>query len=425
MKAWDDFLQKMEERLGKNTIQQWVRPLRIVKFDARNLYLESNDPLQVAWFEEHLRPHLKSGLFNNNDRPIQVFLALSQSGGAKPSIEPPKNTYSILPDRLDPEFTFDHFVTSSDNMVAYKLLKDPQGLNFNPIYLYGSKHTGKTHLLTATAHYYQAKGKKVFFVRAETFTSHVVQAIRLGLMLQFRSIYRNIDVLIIDDIDFLAKKDATQEEFFHTFNALHTSGKQILLSASIPPSQLNDIEQRLISRFEWGISIKVGDGDPLSILKQKAKLWKLSFSPEIFDFLSKTFPQDPLIALQALSIRTKGMSSLTPEKAETLLQDLIDKNQITQITAETIAEESAAYFGIKKEDILGKSQSREYAYPRQIAMFLCREKLKLAYQKIGEIFGRDHSTVMSSVRQIQKNSEEKESPLLNDLKSIEQRLQKK
>ncbi len=422
MKAWDEFLQKMEERLGKSTIHQWVRPLRIIKFDARNLYLESGDPLQVAWFEEHLRPHLKNGLFNNNERPIQVYLTLSQSQGVKTAIEAPKSTFSILPDRLDPEFTFDHFATSPDNMVAYKLLKEPQGLNFNPIYLYGPKHAGKTHLLTATALYYQSKGKKVFFVRAETFTSHVVQAIRLGHMLQFRSVYRNIDVLIIDDIDFLAKKDATQEEFFHTFNALHTGGKQILLSASAPPSQLTDIEQRLISRFEWGISIKVGEGDPLAILKQKASLWKLSYSPEIYSFIAQTFREDPLIALQALSMRTKGMSSLTPEKAETLLQDLIAKSQISKLTAEKIAEETAAHFGIKKEDILGKSQSREYAYPRQIAMFLIREKLKLAFQKIGEIFGRDHSTVMSSVRQIQKSIEDKGSPLISDLKAINQRL---
>ena len=415
MKAWDEFLRKIEEKLGTNTIQQWVRPIRVSRFDARNLYLESDDPSKIAWFEEHIRPHLKNGLFNNNERPIQVHLQ-TKTEGLKTAPEAPKPAYVIAPDRLDPELTFDNFIASPQNMVAYKLLSASNS-EFNPIYIYGPKHSGKTHLLTASALALQTQGKKVFYIRAESFTSHVVQAIRLGHMIQFRSIYRNIDALFVDGVEFFAKKDATQEEFFHTFNALHTNGKQIVLSASCPPSKLVDIEQRLMSRFEWGISMPIEPAPPLAILEKKSALWKASYSPDVLHLLANKFPKDPLLALQALLFRTKGMSSLTPEKAMAFLQDLSVKEEAKILSPERIAIETASHFGIRKEDILGKAQAREYAYPRQIAMFLCRERLKLPFQKIGDIFGRDHSTVMSSVRQIQKSTD---SALLSDLKTIDQ-----
>jgi chromosomal replication initiator protein len=416
MKEWDEFLQKMEESLGAKAIHEWVKPIRTIRFDARNLYLESDNPLEITWFEEHIRPHLKRGLFNNNGKAIQVHLQIKKDS-SKTIPDTPKSTYAISSDRLDPEHTFDNFLTSKENLVAYKLLSMPN-LEFNPIYIFGSKHTGKTHLLTASALALQAKGKKVFYVRAETFASHVVQSIRLGQMVQFRNSYRNIDALFVDGVEFFAKKDATQEEFFHTFNVLHTSGKQIVLSASCPPSKLLEIEQRLMSRFEWGISMEIKPVDPLKILEKKSDLWNASYSPELLLYLANTFPKDPLLALQALLFRTKGMRSLTPEKAQEFLQDLIAKEEVIALSPEKIVEKTANHFGLRLEDVLGKGQAREFTYPRQIAMFLCREKLKLPFQKIGEIFGRDHSTVMSSVRHIQKNCDEKNSLVLDDLKKI-------
>lgn len=414
MKAWSDFLQKMEMKLGVHTIEQWVKPIRVVQFDARNLYLESDDPLHISWFEEHIRPHIKTGLFNNNGRLIQVHLNL-QKKNKEQSID--KSTYIITQDRLDLELTFDNYLVSPENMVAYKLLQEPNP-SFNPIYLYGNQHTGKTHLLTAAALFYEKLGKKTFFVRAETFTSHVVQAIRLGHMDQFRKVYREIDVLLIDDVDFFAKKYATQEEFFHTFNVLHTGGKQIILSSQNPPSKLIDIEQRLLSRFEWGISIGLKPSDPLEILTKKSKIWNLSYSPELLSYLAFQFPKDPLVALQALRLRTKGMSSLTPEKAATYIQDLLAKEKANILTPEQIIENTANHFGIKTIDILGKSHKKEFAYPRQIAMFLTRNKLNLPYQKIGAIFDRDHSTVMSSIRGIQKFLDEKTGTIEADIHSI-------
>lgn len=415
MKAWDEFLQKMEMKLGKQTIDQWVRSIQIKQFDARNLYLESSDPLQINWFEEHIRPALKNGLFNNNGRSIQVHINKAN----KLSEDSEKNPFTIVQDRLDPELTFENFLTSPENMVAYKLLMETT-VSFNPIFLYGPQHSGKTHLLTAAAHLYQSRGLKVFFVRAETFTSHVVQAIRLGHMDQFRNTYREIDVLIVDDVSFFAKKFATQEEFFHTFNVLHTKAKQIILSSSLPPSKLPEIEQRLLSRFEWGISLSLGSPRAHEILAKKATLWNLSYSKELLAFLAEQFPEDPLLAIQALRLRTKGMSSLTPEKATQFLQDLLAKRRANMVTPEKILSNTATHFGIRVEDILGKSHKKEFAYPRQIAMYFCRSKLQLPFQKIGSIFGRDHSTVMASIRQIQA-SIEKTGSVENDVRQIEQK----
>ncbi|HSX13334.1 MAG TPA: DnaA/Hda family protein [Chlamydiales bacterium] len=416
MQAWEEFLHKMEMKLGKKTIDQWVRSIQITQFDARNLYLESPDPLQINWFEEHIRPLLKNGIFNNNGRPIQVYL--NKTKKSEGTIE--KAPFTILSDRLNPELTFENFIASSENMVAFKLLQEAT-VSFNPIFLYGPQHTGKTHLLTAAAHLYQSVGKKVFFVRAETFTSHVVQAIRLGHMDQFRSIYRDIDVLIVDDVSCLAKKFATQEEFFHTFNVLHTAGKQIILSSLLPPSKLQEIEQRLLSRFEWGISLLVGRAPSIEILTQKAALWKLSYSPELIRYLAEQFAEDPLLALEALRVRTKGMSSLTPEKASQFLQDLIAQKKAKMVTSEKIIADTANHFGIRIEDILGKSHKKEFTYPRQIAMYFCRTKLQLPFQKIGSIFKRDHSTVIASIKQIQTGREGGSGSIESDICMIEKK----
>lgn len=325
--------------------------------------------------------------------------------------EPPFCPFASDP--LDLEMSLDHFLVSPQNQMAFKLCLEIERPPFNPIYLYGPKGSGKTHLLMGAAARSQ---KQPFFVTAETFTEHVVRAIRTGTMREFRKTYRSIDALLIDDIDLLARKSATQEEFFHTFNALHTAGKPIVLSASSPPSQLSEIEPRLMSRFEWGISIGVGKGDPAAILKKKAALWKFPLSEETASFLLLKFPSNPILALQALVLRAKEKLPLHECEIEVLLSDLLKKETATP---EAIIAAVAAHFDIKNSDLLGKSQTRACAFPRQIAMYLCRERLNLPLQKIGKLFGRDHSTVITSVEQIKKGIQEKKQDLLEDLAKIE------
>ena len=399
MNEWQQFLSQLSQELGPEVVKKWVPGL--IRFDAGNIYLEARDSFQISWFEEHVRPRLK-GLLNHNQRPIKVHLVTEKSSAAKK--EEPR-ALSFNADPIDPEMTLENFVPEEPNLVVYRLLSEASP--FNPIYLYGPKGAGKTHLLMGAAIALEKSGKRVFFVRAETFTEHVVQAIRLGQMQEFRKIYRDIDALIIDDIDIFSRKTATQEEFFHTFNTLHTIGRLILISANVPPPQLHEVEPRLISRFEWGISLEVGKTSPLPILKKKAALWRMDLGEEIFKWLVEKFPKNPIQALQALALRSKG-GPITTLIGERLLKDLLEKEAENALTPERIIKSVAAKYGITSEDILGKSQMRGVALPRQIAMYLCRERLKIAYQKIGDIFGRDHSTVMSSIKQIQKAVEEKE-----------------
>lgn len=405
MEAWQNFLSVLEQDLGVEIVQKWIP--RIVRFDAGNLYLEAQDSFQINWFEEHVRPRLK-GLLNNNQRPIRVHLETLKKAPFKQ--EEPK-VLSFAPDPLDPEMTLEHFIPSPKNLIAHKLLQNSSP--YNPIFLFGPKGSGKTHLLMAAAADLKKKGKRVFFVRAETFTEHVVQAIRLGQMQEFRKVYRDIEALIIDDIHIFSRKNATQEEFFHTFNTLHTSGKQILLSAHTPPMQLTEIEPRLISRFEWGISLGLEVEDQKAILEKKGELWKMGLKPEMVQYLLDTFPRNPLMALQALAFRSRG-ENVSIGVAAKLLKDLIEQEQSKVLNFDQVIKTVAGHYGIKSEDLLGKSQMREYALPRQVAMYFCREKLKLPFQKIGDLFGRDHSTVMSSVKQIQKSIDEKkiEPPLM-------------
>jgi chromosomal replication initiator protein len=422
MLAWDEFLTQLEQDFGREIINQWVKPLRVVKFDAANLYLEAESSFQVHWFEEHIRPRLKKGFANNNLRPIVVHLqAAREKMAQKPAPGARSLAFEIKQDLLEIDFIFEHFLPSENNLIPYRLLKELDSPSlalgtFNPLFIYGPHHSGKTHLLMAAAKTLQQK-KKVFFVKAETFTEHVVQAIRSGSMQSFRQTYRDIDVLIIDDVHIFARKNATQEEFFHTFNTLHTSGKQIILSANTAPSQLNEIEPRLISRFEWGLSAGLEPApQKKQILELKAQLWHLSIHPEVFDFLLEEIPSQPIEALQALALRV-DQAPIDPSIARQILKDFLSREQELTITPQYIIQKISEHFGIKSEDILGKSQMREFALPRQIAMYSCREKLKMPFQAIGELFGRDHSTVMSSVKQIQKGIEEKRQDLIEAMRS--------
>ncbi len=402
MRQWHEFLSRLNDELGKNVLQKWMP--KLVQFDAANIYLEPQDSFQVSWFEEHIRPRLKN-FKNPNGRLIKIHLSTDKKSQIKNETSA---VLSFSSDPIDPEVALENFVPGS-NLVLLKILLDPSA--FNPIYLYGPPKVGKTHLLMGAAKHLQKSGKKVFFVRAQTFTDHVVQAIRLGQMQEFRKVYRDIDALIIDDIHIFSKKSATQEEFFHTFNTLHTSGKLILISSESAPMKLSEIEPRLISRFEWGISLQIEKVDSSQILTQKAVQWNLKLSNELREWLVQHFPSDPVIALQALLLRGKNLP-LNCTLAERLLKDLLEKEAQNALTPEKIIKKVAAHFGITSEDILGKSQIKTIAFPRQCAMYYCRELLKLPFQRIGKVFSRDHSTVMSSIKQVQKTIAENQIDLI-------------
>lgn len=459
MQAWENFLNLQESELGVETVRKWLRPLKVIRFDACNLYLQANDSFQILWFEEHIRKKSQTSLLNNNNRRIKVHIALTEDLIAskrnvrkkdpEPALIIPK--FTIAFDELDPHSTFEQFNASTSHPLPFKLLCQTTGYNaeshsiipkqtelgvFNPIYLYGISGTGKTHLLNAAAHALQAHGLSVAYVRAETFTEHVVTAIRAGEMSLFRQSYRNTDVLIIDDVHIFSKKWATQEELFHTFNTLHVAGKQIILSANCPPAELQFIEPRLISRFEWGIVLPLEPpqkDDIRKILSTKAALLNYSINPKVSEFLIETFTsgtKNLIMALKALMLRSHmnqtgvrlSPTQLTVPFVQHQLSDLITKEQQSALHPLRIIELVAEYFGIRPEDILGKVQSRECVLPRQISMHLCRTKLKTPYTKIGDLFAKDHSTVMSSVKVVQKGIDAGDPDVVSPIQAIQKRL---
>jgi chromosomal replication initiator protein len=447
MEAWDKFLKQQELELGTPTVLKWLHPLKVIRFDACNLYLEAKDSFQVSWFEEHIRPKVLSSLFNNNKKSIKVHLTIAKKELSKRDQDPAKGK-EIPPtiaqreltfDTIDPHFSFDLFIEPANSPLPSRLLSDLQGKEaptLNPIYIFGNSGRGKTHLLMATALHLQKQGLKVIYVRADTFTEHVVAAIRAGEMSAFRQAYRSADALLVDDVQVFARKAATQEEFFHTFNTLHLAGKQIILTADCAPQALTNVEPRLISRFEWGIVLpleQLNQEELAQMLDKKAKSFHTPLSPKIITFLIETFPSGTKAltkALQALILRSHlddndyhmPIPTISVPQAKALLNDLILDEQKVKITPQRILQQVCEYFGLLPEDLTGKAQSRDRVLPRQIAMYFCRKELKLPFIKVGELFSKDHSTVMSSVKLIQTAVDEGQRDITDPLEAIRKRL---
>lgn len=443
MEAWNQFLTGQESELGKETVLKWLHPLKIIRFDACNLYLEAKDSFQINWFEEHIRPKIIVQLLNNNKKRIKVHLSLAKEAAISDETLIRQKTkqlevqHELIFDTIDPHLCFEEYIDPKENPIPFKLLSqlDLKQVTFNPIYLYGESGRGKTHLLMATAQRLRQQGLKVLYVRADTFTEHVVAAIRAGEMSAFRQAYRCADVLLVDDVQIFARKAATQEEFFHTFNTLHLAGRQIILAANCAPQELSNIEPRLISRFEWGVVLPLTDlskEEKIAMLETKAKALKSPLPSKMTNFLLETFKSTKSIvkALQAFILRThlnKEYGHLTHAKisiAETkvLLNDLIIEEQKNKLNASVILQHVAEYFGLLPEDLTGKAQSRDRVLPRQLAMYLFRKELQLSFTKIGEFFCKDHSTVMSSVKNIQKAIDNAELDKIDILEAIRKRL---
>lgn len=441
MQAWETFLKTLHQQLGDETFNQWLRPLKLVHFDACNLYLEAEHSFQIEWFEEHIRPLTKKLLRNNNAHPIKIHIT---SREIDPKIKKkvktgpillPTPSFTLLKDPLFPEFSSKNFIFNESNQIFSSLLnslcqQETLRLDFNPLFFYGPHSSGKTHLLQAFAHALQQRNWKALYVKAETFTENVIQAIRSSNMQEFRLAHRHIDALIFDNVGHLAKKSATQEEFFHTFNALHSQGKLILLSADTPPSLLEEIEPRLISRFEWGLVLPVHKLEKEHLLQMLQKRCEhLSFPvPEpILKFLIHAFPsrmQSLQKAFEALVLRSKDlpMHQLSLPLAQELLKDIIDAEKKQALSSEEIIASVSKFFSLSQAEIKGKAQTQECVLPRQIAMFLCRNELKLPFAKIGECFKRDHSTVMSSVRAIEEKLKSQDKEIVSHLALIRQKL---
>jgi chromosomal replication initiator protein len=315
--------------------------------------------------------------------------------------------------RLNPKYTFDTFVIGSSNRFAHAAavaVAEAPAKAYNPLFVYGDSGLGKTHLLHAIGHYAQSlyQGLKVRYVSSEEFTNDFINMIRDGKQDGFRRRYRDVDVLLVDDIQFLENKEGTQEEFFHTFNTLHNASKQIVISSDRAPKRLVTLEDRLRSRFEWGLQTDVQPPEletRIAILRKKAVQDRLNAPPEALEYIASRISTN-IRELEGALIRVTAFASLNRQSvdlqlAEFVLKDLIPDSHGPEITAATIMGQTAAYFGLSIEDLCGTSRSRVLVTARQIGMYLCRELTEMSLPKIGQVFGgRDHTTVMHADKKI-------------------------
>ena len=315
--------------------------------------------------------------------------------------------------RLNPKYTFDTFVIGSSNRFAHAAavaVAEAPAKAYNPLFVYGDSGLGKTHLLHAIGHYAQSlyQGLKVRYVSSEEFTNDFINMIRDGKQDGFRRRYRDVDVLLVDDIQFLENKEGTQEEFFHTFNTLHNASKQIVISSDRAPKRLVTLEDRLRSRFEWGLQTDVQPPEletRIAILRKKAVQDRLNAPPEALEYIASRISTN-IRELEGALIRVTAFASLNRQSvdlqlAEFVLKDLIPDSHGPEITAATIMGQTAAYFGLSIEDLCGTSRSRVLVTARQIGMYLCRELTDMSLPKIGQVFGgRDHTTVMHADKKI-------------------------
>jgi chromosomal replication initiator protein len=315
--------------------------------------------------------------------------------------------------RLNPKYTFETFVIGSSNRFAHAAavaVAEAPAKAYNPLFVYGDSGLGKTHLLHAIGHYAQSlySGLKVRYVSSEEFTNDFINMIRDGKQDGFRRRYRDVDVLLVDDIQFLENKEGTQEEFFHTFNTLHNASKQIVISSDRAPKRLVTLEDRLRSRFEWGLQTDVQPPEletRIAILRKKAVQDRLNAPPEALEYIASRITTN-IRELEGALIRVTAFASLNRQSvdlqlAEFVLKDLIPETHGPDITASTIMGQTASYFGLSIDDLCGTSRSRVLVTARQISMYLCRELTDMSLPKIGQQFGgRDHTTVMHAERKI-------------------------
>ena len=386
-------------------------------YGERDHYLQAPQPR----YESHPPPQQQQQhqQLQQPQAPVRHEPPSKPSGGGSSPSGPAEPTA-----RLNPKYLFDTFVIGASNRFAHAAavaVAEAPAKAYNPLFIYGESGLGKTHLLHAIGHYARSlyPGTRVRYVSSEEFTNEFINSIRDGKADAFRKRYRDMDILLVDDIQFLASKESTQEEFFHTFNTLHNANKQIVLSSDRPPKQLVTLEDRLRNRFEWGLITDVQPPEletRIAILRKKAVQEQLNAPPEVLEFIASRISRN-IRELEGALIRVTAFASLNRQPVdlqltEIVLKDLIPggEDSLPEISGPAIMAETASYFGLDVEDLSGSSRSRVLVTARQIAMYLCRELTDLSLPKIGALFGgRDHTTVMHADRKIRSLMAERRS----------------
>lgn len=437
--AWQSVLAQLQMDMPRASFDTWVRDTRPLAYENGILTVGVRNAYARDWLESRLATNVTRLLIEilNSNVSINFIVSQAEESASTPDPEPAPSSIEITPPEpkprhvtLNPRYTFDTFVVGSGNRLAHaacQAVADKPARAYNPLFLYGGVGLGKTHLLHAIGNACYAGGLNVLYVSSEEFTNDMINAIRTHTTQAFREKYRSADVLLVDDIQFIAGKESTQEEFFHTFNTLHGQDKQIIVSSDRPPKSLVTLEERLRSRFEWGLTADIQAPDfetRLAILRSKAERTGRHISDEILESVAKQV-QSNIRELEGalnriIAYADLSGSSLTPDLVEVALADLMPSRG--DIEPNHVIDLVARKFGLTSEKLLGRDRTKDVALPRQIAMYLLREEAKISFPQIGEVLGgRDHSTVMSAYEKI-KEQIHADRKLEQDIVSIKQQM---
>ena len=415
----------LKDETTKISYETWIKNLEIQSADNGNIVLVASSSFQKEAIYSRYRDLLTNTFNFITNKDCNVSIISKDEIEADGSMDASLNSvYGNSNPTLNPKYTFDSFVVGNNNRFAHAAalaVAEAPATSYNPLFLYGGVGLGKTHLMHAVGNSILRKNKdyNILYVTSEKFTNQLINSIKDNSNEQFRNKYRNIDVLLIDDIQFIAGKERVQEEFFHTFNALHESGKQIILSSDRPPKDIQLLEDRLKSRFEWGLIADISNPDyetRLAILRKKAQIDNINIDDEILSNIATkidTNIRELEGALNKLIAKASLTNSpITVEMAERAINDIIAQQEKV-FSAEFVQETVAKYFNIDAKDLRGSKRSNDVAFPRQIAMYLCRNVAQMSLPQIGKDFGkRDHTTVMHACTKIEQEIKENQNTRL-------------
>lgn len=439
---WDKAIKYIEEKIPDQGFEMWFKPIRFISLSEKEAAMEVPNRFFKEWIEERYTNLIIEALERSSGKKdITLNISLKDKAQSPKRLETDgKGIKAKLNERiiyLNPKYTFDSFVVGLSNQfanAAARAVAERPGSAYNPLFIYGGSGLGKTHLLNAIGYYVIDKRPKMklSYLPSEIFTNELVTSIRYQRMEEFRNKFRNMDLLLVDDIHFIAGKERTQEEFFHTFNTLYESQKQIVLSSDRFPKDMPEIEERLRSRFEWGLIADIQPPDletKVAILEKKAETEGIQLPKEGALYIASKVKTN-IRELEGCLIRLGAYSSLkkleiTFDMIKEVLRDIIDEKD-RPVTIEQIQRIVSQEFGLKLQDIKAKKRSRDIAYPRQIAMYLSRALTNMSLNEIGKAFGgKDHSTVIHATKLIEEKMkregevEEKIKSLIKTLKKAE------
>ncbi|MEZ5316662.1 MAG: chromosomal replication initiator protein DnaA [Vicinamibacterales bacterium] len=425
---WDETLNRIETKVNRYTYFTWFRQTAFGGDDGVTITVRVTDPMVIDWLTKHYTGIIREALAEVGRPEAQVaFLTEADAASAAPPPSPqgtPEADSEVAEDfqaasageiaGLSPRYTFETFIVGASNQFAHaacRAVAEAPSRSYNPLFLYGGVGLGKTHLMHAIGQYVLThnQGHKLTYISAERFMNEVVNAIRYDRILEFRERYRSVDVLLVDDIQFIVGKERTQTEFFHTFNALYDAQKQIVLSSDCPPHQISELEERLRSRFEWGLIADIQSPDletKIAILTRKAEAEGVSLPDDVALYIAGRIKSN-IRELEGSLIRLLAYASLTGRDlsmalAQEVLRDVL-KHEDRAVTIDMIQKFTAEYFQLKLTELKSRNNSKSIALPRQIAMYLCKTLTAASLPEIGKSFGgKHHSTVIHSIRRVEE-----------------------